>query len=192
MSARLPRGDSVKRAALAALGMLLLAATGCAEVREGWDIGAAAAANLHRQDAQALCKSFDPEMLTALPCDAVEEVMARTTAVVGEPTGECRWGYTYRIVALEPLRSVVVYQCPFTGETVQVTIHAERRSLYLPCPCRARSHDLALRPRRPRSHRALAEAALPISGWIIESEVPELEHPKALTRLRTPRVLAPG
>ena len=124
----------MKRAALAALGMLLLAATGCAEVREGWDIGAAAAANLHRQDTQALCKSFDPEMLTALPCDAVEEVMARTTAVVAEPTGECRWGYTYRIVALEPM----------------------------------------------------------ISGWIIKSEVPELEHPKALIRLRTPRVLAPG
>ena len=102
--------------------MLLLIATGCAEMRESWDTGAEAAANVHRQDARALCASFAPEMLSALPCDAVEEVMARTTAVVGEPTGECRWGYTYRIVALEPLRSVAIHQCPFARETVQVTV----------------------------------------------------------------------
>ncbi len=110
------------RARLFAVGMLLLATSGCSELREGWNTGAQTAANLHRGDAQAVCESFAPVMLSALSCDALEEVMSRVSAVVGEPTGECGWGYTYRIVALDPLRSVVVHRCPFARETLKVTV----------------------------------------------------------------------
>jgi len=110
------------RARLFAVGILLLATSGCAELREGWSTGAQTAANLHRCDARAVCQSFAPVMLSALSCDALEELMLRVSTIVGEPTGECRWGYTYRIVALDPLRSVVVHQCPFTRETMKVTV----------------------------------------------------------------------
>ena len=110
------------RARLLALGLLLLATSGCGELRDGWNVGAETAANMHRGDARAVCENFAPVMLSALSCDRLEEVMAGVSKVVGEATGECHWGYTYRIVALEPLRTVVVHNCPFTQETVSVTI----------------------------------------------------------------------
>ena len=112
----------MQRARFLVLGILLLATSGCGELREGWKVGVETAADMHRGDARAVCESFAPVMLSALSCEALEEVMAGVSAVVGEPAGECRWGYTYRIVAVDPLHTVVVHDCPFTRETVNVTV----------------------------------------------------------------------
>ena len=105
-----------------ALPILLVSICGCGEIRESWDASAEAARAVHRGDAQALCGRFSEAMLSALPCDATERVLRQTVAAVGEPVGECHWGYTYRIQTLDPLHSVAIYKCPFARETVKVTV----------------------------------------------------------------------
>jgi hypothetical protein len=105
-----------------ALPILLVSICGCGEVRESWEACSEAARDLHRGDAQALCRRFSETMVSALPCHAMERVLRQTVGAVGEPVGECRWAYTYRIQSLDPLRAVAVYKCPFEHEAVRVTV----------------------------------------------------------------------
>jgi len=115
-----------------ALPILLVSICGCGQIRESWETCAEAARDLHRGDAQALCRRFSETMLSALPCHAMERVLRQTVAAVGEPVGECRWAYTYRIQTLDPLRAAAVYKCPFAHETVKVTVAVTDRATVEP------------------------------------------------------------
>jgi hypothetical protein len=107
------------------LPILFVLLSGCADLQESWEACAEVAEDVHWGKAQALCERFSGPMLETLPCDAVERVLRQTVDLVGEPVGECRWAYTYRIHGVDPLQATAIYKCPFAREEVKVTVSVE-------------------------------------------------------------------
>jgi hypothetical protein len=97
-------------------------ACGCKRVSKSLDVSRSAVEEFHRGAADGLCGRFSDEMIKAMPCDALARVIRQTRDAVGEPTGPCRWHYTWQIVKLNPFRTVTIYQCPYEKEDVKVTV----------------------------------------------------------------------
>lgn len=107
---------------LVALAIFSVLFFGCERVTKSLDVSRAAVDEFHRGAAQGLCGRFSDEMLESMSCDSLERVVRQTVDAVGEPAGKCRWYYTYKIVELDPFRTVTIYKCPFEKEEVKVTV----------------------------------------------------------------------
>jgi hypothetical protein len=112
----------MKQGYFIALIILLVSGFGCKQVSKSLTVSRDAVEEFHRKDAQGLCDRFSAEMLESMPCDSMARIMRQTVDEVGEPTGTCRWYYTYQIIKLNPFRTVTVYRCPFEKEPVKVTV----------------------------------------------------------------------
>jgi len=104
------------------LVVLAVSGFGCRQVSKSLTVSRGAVEEFHGKNTQGLCDRFSAEMLEVMPCDSMERIIRQTVEEVGEPTGRCRWYYTYQIVKLNPFRTVTVYRCPFEKEPVKVTV----------------------------------------------------------------------
>ena len=120
------------RTTLSILAILLAACcaslAGCGEIERiesSWELSRWAAAEVHRGEAAKLCARFSKEMLAVVSCDALERLLDQVRDRMGEPVEKCRWAYTYRIAALDPLVATAIRSCPFRNGELSVTVTAE-------------------------------------------------------------------
>jgi hypothetical protein len=112
----------MKRIKLAALVGLLLFAGGCKQVSKSLDVSRWTADDFSGMKAQNLCDRFSDEMREAMPCDSVDRTLRQTADLAGAAQGPCQWNYTYKIVGLDPFRTVSIYRCPFAKEDIKLTV----------------------------------------------------------------------
>ncbi len=98
---------------------------GCDNTKRSWNLSRDAARMFHQGDHETLCQLYTPTMLELLPPEVMERVIRQTADAVGEPVGQCKWHYTYRITEFDPFRSFAIYKCPYQRESVKVTVAVE-------------------------------------------------------------------
>ncbi|HUT54247.1 MAG TPA: hypothetical protein VM658_12740 [bacterium] len=106
----------------AALLSLLLLLGGCKQVSKSLDVSRWAADDFSGGKAESLCDRFSDEMRAAMPCDSMERVLRQTADLDGASQGPCKWNYTYKIMGLDPFRTVTIYRCPFAKEDIKLTV----------------------------------------------------------------------
>jgi hypothetical protein len=114
-----------RRVLIALVCLPVVACDSARDVEGSWDLASWTAREVHRGAGAELCARFSDEMLAVVSCEALERLLSQVHAAMGEPVSECRWAYTYRISALDPLVATTVRSCPFRSGELSVTVTAQ-------------------------------------------------------------------